>query len=108
MNVRIVSRHNDLPSDVRARAEELADKLTKYDPRLTRAEVVFDREKRNKKVEAILYLDRVDPIVARAEGDEYRTALDQLINRLQRQLRDGRARATKHQAEKSSEATAQE
>jgi ribosomal subunit interface protein len=108
MNVRIVARHSDLPEDLRARAEGLIAKLTKYDPRLTRAEVVFDEEKRSKKVEAILHLDRVDPIVAHAEGDDYRSVLDRLVNRLQRQLRDGRARATDHQADKFFEATAPE
>jgi len=101
MNVRIVSRNSDLPASVVKRAKQLVGKLAKYDSRLTEAEVIFEEQKRTKKVEAILHLDRVDHIFAKAKDDEYLPALDQLVNRLQRQLRDGRARATNHQATKS-------
>jgi ribosomal subunit interface protein len=101
MNVRIVSRNGDLPVSVVKRAEQLVGKLSKYDSRLTEAEVIFEEQKRTKKVEAILHLDRVDHIVAKATDSEFLPALDQLVSRLQRQLRDGRARATSHQASKS-------
>jgi ribosomal subunit interface protein len=101
MNVRIVSRHGEVPKSVVKRAEQLVGKLSKYDSRLTEAEVIFEEQKRSKKVEAILHLDRVDHIVAKAEGDEFRPVLDQLVDRLRRQLRDGRARATSHQASKA-------
>jgi len=100
MNVRIVSRHSDLPKKVVERAEQLVRKLPKYDPRLTDAEIVFDEQKRTKTVEAILHLDRVDNVVAKAEDEDYFPAIDLLVARLQRQLRDGRAKATDHQAEK--------
>ena len=100
MNVRIVSRHTDLPKAVVKRAERLVKKLPKYDPRLTEAEIIFDEQKRTKSVEAILHLDRVDHVVAKAEDEEYFPAIDQLVARLQRQLRDGREKATDHQAEK--------
>lgn len=100
MKVRIVSRHGDVPEAVVERAKKLVAKLSKYDSRLTEVEVILEEQKRTKKVEAILHLDRVDHIVAKAEGAEFFPVLDQLVTRLQRQLRDGRARATDHQASK--------
>ena len=100
MNVRIVSRNGGVPESVVKRAEQLVSKLSKYDSRLTEAELIFEEQKRTKKVEAILHLDRVGHIVAKAEDDEFLPALDQLVARLQRQLRDGRAKATNHQATK--------
>lgn len=101
MKVRIVSRHGDVPEAVVRRAKQLMEKLSKYDSRLTEAEVILEEQKRTKRVEAILHLDRVDHIVAKAEGDEFLGALDQLVSRLRRQLRDGRNRATDHQVSKS-------
>jgi len=101
MNVRIVSRHTELPASVVERAEELIGRLPRFDPRLTEAEVIFDEQKRTKTVEAILHLDRVDHVVATAEDEEYFPALDRLVSRLQRQLRDGREKATDHQAQRT-------
>ena len=98
MRVRIVSRHGDLPAPVVKRAEQLFGKLPKYDPRLTEAELIFEQQKRTKKVEAILHLDRADHVFAKAEDEEFMPALDQLVSRLQRQLRDGRERATDHKS----------
>ena len=98
MRVQITARHCDLSDTVRARAEELSDKLTKFDPRVAGAEWIFQEEKRNKKVEAILSLDRVDRIHASAEGQEWMGTLDKLFDRLSRQVRRNRSQAVDHQA----------
>ena len=73
-------------------------RLTKYNSRVTGAEVVFSEVKRLRKVEVVLTVDADDPVVAQAEGEEFRTALDKVLDRLSRMLKRRRDARTEHQA----------
>jgi ribosome-associated translation inhibitor RaiA len=66
--------------------EEVPSRLDKYGARISVIEVSFDEEKKTKKVEGILPIDRSAPIVATGEGDEFSEALSQVNGRLGRQL----------------------
>lgn len=68
--------------------------------------MVFTEEKRIRKVEVILSVDGGPPVVANGEGEEFRTALDKVIDRLSRILKRQRAQVTNHQAPKRSEGVA--
>jgi ribosomal subunit interface protein len=105
LRVQIAARHCDVPDSVRRRTEEQIGRLEKYDPRVSAAEVVFEGEKRIKKVEVILSVDRTEPVVAHGEGEEFRTALDQVVERLGRMLKRQRAQAKSHQPRVSEEVT---
>ncbi len=87
MRVQIAARHCEVPEAVRDRTEEQLGKLSRYEPRLSGAEVVFEVEKHLKKVDAILKVDREEPLVASGEGMEFREAVDQMVDRLSRMLR---------------------
>jgi len=87
MRVKIAARHCEIPETVRDRTEEQLGKLSKYEPRLSGAEVVFEVEKHKKKVDAILKVDREEPVLAGGEGVEFREAVDQMVDRLSRILR---------------------
>jgi len=103
LRVQIAARHCDVPDSVRRRTEEQIGGLAKYDPRVAAAEVVFEEEKRTKKVEVVLSVDRSEPVVARGDGEEFRTALDKVVDRLTRMLKRQRAQAKSHQAPRISE-----
>ena len=96
MRVQIAARHCDLPDSVRERAEDQIGKLSRYEPRLSGAEVVFEIEKHRKKVEAVLSIDRREPVVAGGEGAEFQEALDQMVDRLSRILRRRRGQKKDH------------
>ena len=87
MRVQISARHCEIPDTIRERTEEQLGKLSKYDPRLSGADVVFEVEKHLKKVESVVKVDREEPVVASGEGAEFREALDQMVDRLSRMLR---------------------
>jgi len=87
MRVQIAARHCEVPEAVRDRTEEQLGKLSRYEPRLSGAEVVFAVEKHLKKVDGILKVDREEPVVAGGEGMEFREAVDQMVDRLSRMLR---------------------
>lgn len=98
MRVQITARHCDVSDTIRSRANELMEKVARFDPRVSTIELVFDEEKRTLNVEAIASRDRVDPVVAKASAAEWPAALDVLYDRLSRQIRRGRAQAVDHKA----------
>jgi len=98
LRVKITARHCDISDPVRERAESQMARLTKYHPRVTGADVVFTEEKRVRHVEVILSVDRGETVVARADGEEFRTALDKVVDRLSRRLRRARAAEKDHRA----------
>jgi len=103
MKVLIATRHCDVPESVRMRAEEQAERLTRYDQSLTGIEIVFETEKHLKRVEGILSIERGAPIVTTGEGSEFRAALDQMLDRASRMLRRHREQSRDHQGPKLSE-----
>jgi ribosomal subunit interface protein len=96
--VQISARHCDVPAEVLERTETQVASLSKYSPRASAAEVVYMEEKLTRVAEIIMHIDGGEPVVARGEGDEFRTALDQVIDRMSRQLRRQRERRTNHKA----------
>jgi ribosomal subunit interface protein len=97
LRIQVAARHCDIPDSVRRRTEEQITHLAKYEPRVSSAEVVYEEEKRVRKVEVILTVDRGEPVVAHGEGEEFRTALDKVVDRLGRILKRHRDQATDHQ-----------
>lgn len=91
MRVQIAARHCEVPTAVQNRTEEQLGKLSRYDPRLSAVEVVFQVEKHLKKVEAVVKVDREEPLVAAGEGMEFREAVDQMVDRMSRMLKRRRS-----------------
>ena len=108
MRVQIAARHCEIPDTVRQRTEEQLGKLSKYEPRLSGAEVVFEVEKHRKKVDAILKVDREEPVLASGEGAEFREAGDQMVDRLSRMLRRRRKQMKDYHRSSGSEPFPQE
>ena len=108
MRVQIAARHCEVPDTIRYRTEEQLGKLTKYEPRLSGAEVVFEVEKHLKKVDAILKVDREEPVLASGEGVEFREAVDQMVDRLSKILRRRRKQMKDYHRPSSAEPPAQE
>lgn len=98
MRVSIAARHCEVSDAARQRTEEQIGKLTKFEPRLSAAEVTFEVEKHLKKVEAVLTVDRDDPVVAGAEGTEFREAVDLMADRLAKILKRRRSQKTNRKA----------
>ena len=98
MRVQITERHCDVPRDIRERAETQMEALAKFSPRATAAEVVFMEEKVTRVVEVIVHIDGDPPVIARADDKEFQSALDKVVERVGRQLREQRSLRTDHQA----------
>ncbi len=97
MQVIIAARQFELRDGLRELVEDRLERLERFEPRVTRAEVTLLEEKNHCEVEALLKVDRVAPIHARARARDFRTALDRLVDKLSRQLRRHRSRRRDHQ-----------
>ena len=98
MRVQITARHCNVPDSQLSRTEEQIRKLSRYDPRVGSAEVTYTEEKRTRKAEVVLHIDGAEPVVARAEELEFRSALDKAIDRITRMLKRERQRHRDHWA----------
>lgn len=108
MRVQITGRHIEISASLRQHAERAVSKLTKYDPQLSAADLVFREEGRSIEVEGILHLDGSDLMVAKGVGSGAREALDDLIGKLGRMLRRHRERRTNHKSTSFSEVMSEE
>lgn len=108
MRISITERRCSVPKRVLERTESLVGGLSKYEEQAAAADVVFSDEKHTKKVEIIVHIDGAPQVVARAEGDDFRPALDRTVDRAKRMLRDQRERRRNHQAPPLSEVITEE
>ncbi len=103
MRVQVTARHCQVPDFIRRRTDELVGKLTKYEPGISSAEVIFEEEKRESTVEIIVSIARAEPLVATGDGVDFRSALDKAVDRMSRMLRRRRDRITDHKGPRLSE-----
>jgi len=99
----ITERHCEIPNRVRDRTESLVNRLSKFEDRATAAEVVYIDENHTRKAEIIVHIDGAPHVVARGEGDDFRSALDRAVDRAKRILRKQRDQRRDHQAPPLSE-----
>lgn len=104
MKVNITARHCNVPHRIRTEAELRLSKLQRYEPRVDNALVEFDSDHGNKQVETRIFMAGSHSIIAHGSGETFRTALDQSLDRLARQLKRRRERIRDHKAVKLSEA----
>lgn len=84
-------RRTEVSDEVKDRTEALFHKLTKFDNRLSKAEVVFAEEGHSTTVEGVLTIDRDDQVFAKAEASDAQSAVDQLVDKLAKILRRRRS-----------------
>ena len=86
MQIIVTARNTDL-GDLRDDIDQRFERLQKFEPRASRAEIVFTGEKNRVRAEALISIDRGERLHADAEGGDARSALDLLTDKLGRQLR---------------------
>ncbi|HZE93270.1 MAG TPA: HPF/RaiA family ribosome-associated protein [Gemmatimonadales bacterium] len=88
MRIAITARHTDIDDDLRAHTRELVEKVTKLVRRPHHAQVIFTEDHGEAGVEIEVHVPRGRIHVAKALGDDHRSALDAAIARMKRQLLD--------------------
>ena len=105
MRVQITARHCNVPDALLSRTEEHIQKLSRYEHRVSSAEVIYTEEKRSRKAEVVLHIDGREPVVVRAEEREFRSALAKAIDGITRMLKRERQQYRDHWAPPLPEST---
>ncbi len=98
MKITITSRRTEVDPEVSERAEARVSKLSRFEPRLTAAELVFSLQGHTKQAEAILSIEKSEPVVATGQAAEFREAVDVLVEKLEKILRRRRSQKRDHRA----------
>jgi ribosomal subunit interface protein len=98
MDVRITTRRATVGESFQRRIEERAARLDRYEPRLQSVAVVVDEDRGRVFLEVRAEVPGSPALLARAEGDSQRSALDAAMQKLTRQLRRRRDRKVDHKA----------
>lgn len=85
MQINIAGHHVEVTDSLRKYTHDKLHRLTRHSDRITSIKVVLAVEKMRQKAEASLHLAGAD-LHAAAESDDLYSALDQLVDRLDRQL----------------------
>jgi len=98
MQMIVTGRHCHVDQELRDVLEKRFEHLTRFEPRVSRAEVTVTAVKNGFEAEALLSVDRADRVHARAEAAEMRSALDRVVEKLGVQLRRAHGRHHEHRA----------
>lgn len=89
MEIKVSGRHIDVTPAIREYASTKALKLPRYFDRIQEIDVVLDHGDHNQHlVEIITEAERADPFVARASGLDLYAAIDDAVDKMERQLTD--------------------
>jgi putative sigma-54 modulation protein len=92
MQTTITARHTEISEALRERALTIVERLGNIATRPIEATVVFDTEGLQQTAELRLHVPRGEVLVAKAEADDHRTALDRAEDKLRKQLEKASAR----------------
>jgi len=92
MTTRITAQGCEIASSEREQAETLAQRWPRFDPAIMDVRFVFQAQGRARLAEAIVSRSRRQPVVAKGEGPDFRTALNELDQHVKRILKRDRKR----------------
>jgi ribosomal subunit interface protein len=98
MDVRITTRRATVSETFRRQTEERVMKLDRFEPRLHAVDIIVDEDRGRIYIETRADVPGLPPLVATADADTDRSALDKALQKLSRQLRRRRAKRTDHNA----------
>ena len=94
----ITARHCEIPTELRARADEICRRLGAQTRRPLEASVTFDVDGPARVAEIKLHNARGEVFVSKADAKDHRSALDRAEAKLSRQLETAHARAGRDRA----------
>jgi len=92
MEFKLSGRHIDVTPAIREYAERKSERLHRYFNRIQSFEGVIEWRDRKFEVELVVNVEHAQPFVARRTGDDLYAAIDEVIDKLERQLTDHKER----------------
>lgn len=92
MDVTISARHTTIPATLHDHAERLGRRLDRFEPKAATMIVSLETENGIRSAEARLTAAGGPPLIGHGTGPTYRNALDQAVDRIERQFKRRRRR----------------
>lgn len=99
MQINLTARSDDITQPMKDYALKKADKLDKYFGRVNSIEVVLDSEKERWNAEIIVSAPQKNRLVASEETDDIYAAIDQVVDKMERQLKKVSGKLKQHHSE---------
>jgi ribosomal subunit interface protein len=99
MIIQITARHDSVTDGMKRYAEQKGEKLVRIFDGLTKIEIVLDGQGTRQSAEAILAVAGGETIVVRAEESKMNAAIDAMIDRAERRVRDHKEKRRDHRTE---------
>lgn len=95
MQINITGHHVEVTQALRSYVENKCERLERHFDQLANIHVVLSIEKMRQKAEAILHLSGAN-VFASAENEDMYAAIDDLVDKLDRQIKKHRDKLTNH------------
>jgi len=96
METTISAIHCTIPESLHEHADRLARRLDRYELRAASLKLAFEKTNGVRAVEARLSSAGNPPFIARGSGPTYRSAMNQVFDRVERQVKRTRSRRREH------------
>ncbi len=96
MQIEVTCRHGPVDEELKVYADKKAQRLLKYYNKIQSIRVLLDTGGAGFGCEMLVALEHMHELVARTEGTDLRAAIDQTVDRLERQLTEHKDRTRNH------------
>lgn len=94
--IEFTGRHDSISDRMRGHATKKISRLSRYNDRVVRIEVVTDKAHENPEVELIAHMRRGTPMVAKDRGDSFASTIDLVVEKLEKQLKKQKEKRKDH------------
>ncbi len=105
-----MSSHGEVPIDVTSRhghvshrmvdyATRKAERLPRFNDQISRIEIVVDGPHEAPEVEMLVHIDNAAHVVAKERSDHFNSAVDRLVEKIERQIVKAKQKLKKHRTE---------
>ena len=91
-------RHDAITPRMQDHAAKKLARLQRYNRRVARIEVVADHAHAEPEVELIVHMRRGKPLVARQRSESFASAIDLLVEKMEKQLKKQKEKRTNHKS----------
>jgi putative sigma-54 modulation protein len=96
LEIEFKGRHDTISERMRGHATKKIARLSRYNDRVLRIEVVTDKAHENPEVELIAHMRRGAPVIAKERGDSFSSTIDLVVEKLEKQLKKQKEKLKDH------------
>jgi putative sigma-54 modulation protein len=96
LEIEFKGRHETISERMRGHATKKITRLSRYNDRVVRIEVVTDKAHENPEVELIAHMRRGAPVVAKDRGTSFSSTIDLVVEKLEKQLKRQKEKRKDH------------